>query len=66
MKKIFDILSQCTLFEGIGQSDLNALMECLNGRTINIPKGNPVFLEGDPARFVGVVLSGTVQVVRED
>ena len=66
MKKNFDILSQCTLFEGIGQSDLNALMECLNGRTINIPKGNPVFLEGDPARFVGVVLSGTVQVVRED
>lgn len=66
MKKIFEILSQCSLFEGIGQSDLNALMECLNGRTINIPKGNPVFLEGDPARFVGVVLSGTVQVVRED
>ncbi|MDY3909613.1 MAG: Crp/Fnr family transcriptional regulator [Eubacterium sp.] len=66
MKKNFDILSQCTLFEGIGQSDLNALMECLNGRTINIPKGNPVFLEGEPARFVGVVLSGTVQVVRED
>ena len=66
MKKNFDILSQCTLFEGIGQSDRNALMECLNGRTINIPKGNPVFLEGDPARFVGVVLSGTVQVVRED
>lgn len=54
------------MFEGIGQSDLNALMECLNGRTINIPKGNPVFLEGEPARFVGVVLSGTVQVVRED
>lgn len=66
MKKNFEILSQCSLFEGIGQSDLNALMECLNGRTINIPKGNPVFLEGDPARFVGVVLSGTVQVVRED
>lgn len=29
-------------------------------------KGNPVFLEGDPARDVGVVLMGAVQVVRED
>ena len=38
----------------------------MDGKTISVPKGNPVFLEGAPARFVGIVLSGTLQVVRED
>lgn len=66
MEKYFEILFQCPLFADIKQSDLKAMMGCLNGKTTEVPKGNPVFLEGDPARYVGVVLSGTVQVVRED
>ncbi|MGN0470626.1 MAG: Crp/Fnr family transcriptional regulator [Acutalibacteraceae bacterium] len=66
MKKYFDILSQCPLFAGIEQYDLNTMIRCLNGRIVNIQKGNPVFLEGDSAEFVGVILSGTVQVVKED
>ena len=66
MEKYFGILSQCPLFDGIEQDDWNDLTGCLNGRTVSVPKGKPVFLEGDPAQFVGVVLSGTVQVVRED
>ena len=66
MKKLFDILSQCPLFDGITQSDFDSMIACLDGRTIDVAKGNPVFLEGDPARSLGVVLSGTVQVVRED
>ena len=66
MEKYFGILSQCPLFDGIEQDDWNDLTGCLNGRTVSVPKGKPVFLEGDPAQFVGVVLSGAVQVVRED
>lgn len=66
MKKYFRILSQCPLFDGIEQYELETMIGCLNGKTVNVPKGTPVFLEGDPARFVGVVLSGTLQVIRED
>lgn len=66
MKEFFDILSQCALFDGIAQADLDKMIDCLNGKTIHATKGNPVFLEGDPARFIGVVLSGTLQIVRED
>lgn len=66
MNDFFEILSRCPLFEGIEQPDLNTVITCLNGKTIRVPKGNPVFLEGTPARYVGIVLSGTVQIVRED
>ena len=60
MEKYFFILSQSPLFHGIGQEDLKAMMACLGGKFIAVPKGDPVFLEGDPAQLVGVVLSGGV------
>ena len=66
MEDFLEILSQCPLFDGMEESDLDSMIACLNGKTMDVPKDSPVFLEGTPARFVGVVLSGTVQVVRED
>ena len=66
MEKYFEILSQCPLFDGIAQNNLKALIECMHGKTVDVSKGTPVFLEGDPAWFVGIVLFGTVQIVRED
>jgi CRP-like cAMP-binding protein len=66
MEHFFENLLHCPLFHGIEQSDLHSMIKCLDGKTITITKGSPVFMEGAPAQFVGVVLSGTVQVVRED
>ena len=66
MEEYFDILSQCPLFAGISQEELKSMLSCLDGRIIQTPKGSPVFLEGEPAAFVGVVLSGKVQILRTD
>ena len=66
MEKYFSILVQCPLFHGIGQEDLKAMMACLGAKFTAVSKGDPVFLEGDPAQQVGVVLSGGVQVVQDD
>ena len=66
MKNYFSILSQCALFQGISQEELQEMMGCLGAKLISLAKGSPVFLEGDPAQFVGIVLSGGVQVVRDD
>lgn len=66
MEEYFDILSQCPLFSGISRQEMGLMLNCLGGKITGIAKGNPVFLEGDPAEFVGVVLSGQVQIVRTD
>lgn len=66
MEEYFDILSQCPLFAGICLQELGQMLSCLGGKITGIAKGNPVFLEGDPAEFMGVVLSGKVQIVRTD
>lgn len=66
MEKYFAVLSANPLFAGIGQEDLTSLMYCLAARVEKFPKGAPVFLEGDPAAFIGFVLEGAVQIVWDD
>lgn len=66
MKKYFEILSQCPLFYGMDESDMDSILRCLGGKITFISKGDPVFLEGDPANVVGIVLSGSVQGVQDD
>lgn len=66
MEDFFEVLSQCPLFAGIGLTEMQDMLSCLDGKIAGIAKGSPVFLEGDPAEFVGVVLSGKVQIIRDD
>ncbi len=64
MEEYFSL--RCPLFAGISQEDLSPMLRCLGGREKAVPKGSPVFLEGEPATHMGVVLTGTVQVVQQD
>lgn len=66
MKKHFHVLSQCPLFDDIEPADLETMIGCLGGKITAVSKGDPVFLEGDPAQLVGVVLSGSIQVTQDD
>ena len=66
MKKYYDILLSNPLFEGISREDLGHLMGCLSARSTVAAKGEPVFLEGDRAGYIGFVLEGAVQIVRDD
>lgn len=62
----FEVLSHCPLFANVEQTDFKAMLSCLSPKIIEVAKGDAVFLEGTPAEYVGIVLSGAVQVVRED
>ncbi|MFR5902428.1 MAG: hypothetical protein ACLUIO_23560 [Neglectibacter timonensis] len=53
MEAYYEILSRCPLFAGISREEMPEILGCLDKRVAEIPKGNPVFLEGEPARFVG-------------
>lgn len=66
MEQCFDIISGGPLFSGISREDLQSLMGCLQARVILVQKGEPVFLEGDAAGFVGIVLEGSIQLERYD
>ena len=66
MKDFFEILHNCPLFSGVQPADLEAMLGCLNARKVTTDKDTYIFREGDPADFVGVVLSGAVRVLRTD
>lgn len=66
MEKYFPILTKTPLFFGVEPAEISALLGCLQARVVAIAKGKPVFLEGDEAGFLGLVLSGSVQIVRDD
>ena len=66
MKDLYPLLHGCPLFDGIDSADLSAMLACLGARQISAKKGHALFREGDPAVYVGIVLSGSVQLIRED
>ena len=59
-------LGACPLFAGIAPEHRAAMLSCLGARRRRVEKGEVVFLEGSPAEYVGVVLEGAAQVVRDD
>jgi len=66
MRNFDAVLQSCPLFAGIMMEDLLAMMSCIGGRKLSVMKGQPIYREGDPATHVGLVLSGAVQLIRED
>jgi len=66
MNLFFNALKECILFKNIDNKNLNSILHCLNVRRKIFTKGQIVFAEGDPATHLGIVISGCVQIVRED
>lgn len=64
--KYLPVLQTCPLFFGIDPVELPVLLECLGARTVTVGRRQAVLREGEPARFVGVVLGGGVQILQED
>ena len=66
MKEFLPILQACALFDGLNPTDLSGILGCLGARITQIKKGQAIFREGDTTAFIGIVLTGAVQLIRED
>ena len=53
------------LFDGMSLEEANAMVECLDGHVISRDKGAAIFVEGSHANRFGVVLSGSLVVVKD-
>ncbi len=54
------------LFRGISEDDLRGVMTCVRAHTKSYDKGQFIYLQDADILSVGVVLSGSVQMIRED
>ena len=66
MKKYLPVLKKCGLFNEIEEGNLLAMLGCLDAKVISIEKEMTIFQEGTPAKYIGIVLEGSVQMVQDD
>lgn len=66
MKKYFHILRKGPLFHRIADKNLLALLGCLGATVACYEKNETIIAEGEPAKYIGIVLSGSAQVMRVD
>ena len=66
MDHSLEILKSCPLFTGVEEQDMAAMLACLGAQNHTAQKGTVIFHEGEPAVYVGIVLSGAIRVIRED
>ena len=66
LKIFLNILKKCPLFEGICDESLLKMLVCLGVRVVSFEKKYTVFAEGTEAKYIGIVLSGKVQIMQVD
>lgn len=66
MEKILDTLSDCPLFSGISRAELSGLVGCLGAKVMLHDRNSIVFDEGSEPKYVGILLSGSAQLIQED
>ena len=54
------------LFEDITAKDVDVMLGCLCGRVRGYKKGEIIIMERDNVRHIGIVLRGTVHLIKED
>ena len=66
MKEFLPVIRSSSLFSGISETELAAMLSCLETREECFPKDTFLLRTGDTAESIGLVLSGSVLVVQED
>ena len=64
--EVFPALSACSLFAGLTQDEIAAILPCLSARQTGFRRGQFLLRAGDEVRFAGVVLAGEVELLQED
>lgn len=66
MQTYIPVLSKCPLFHHIDNEDIEKLLKALHPQKMKADKKQVLFMEGDPAKAIGIVLKGSIQIIRND
>lgn len=66
MEQYYPILKKCVLFRGIEESNYKHLLGCMDAQVKNFEDEEYIFFAGDEINHVGVVLSGRVEILKEN
>lgn len=61
-----NLFSKCWLFAGIDEEEINEILLCLEAEEKDFEKGSYIYRIGDKVRYLGLVKSGSVNIVKDD
>lgn len=66
MEQYIPVLKKCALFRHIEEKEIRPLLGCLGAQVKSFSADDYVFLAGDEINAVGIVLSGIVEIMKEN
>jgi CRP-like cAMP-binding protein len=66
MEKEISAALQSVLFAGVKEDEIRSMLKCLSAKKKKYKKGEFILLYGDSIRSIGLLVSGTVNVIKED
>ncbi len=66
MEQYYPIIKKCALFRSIGETEFGHLMACLGAQVRSFKQEEYLFFAGDEINSVGVVLSGVIEIMKEN
>ena len=66
MKKYLEILKKCSLFDQIDDENLLRMLNCLGAKVEFFDKKYTVIAEGNTAKYIGIMLSGSAHITKSD
>lgn len=66
MNEYLDIIKMSPLFNGISENEIKSMLTCLSAKSETYKKNQFIFRLGETIAAVGMVLSGSVYITKED
>jgi len=66
MEQYNTVLKKCALFRSIDETDIGHLLKCLDAQVKSYEAEEYIFLSGDVINYVGIVLTGLVEIMKEN
>ncbi|MFI3225828.1 MAG: Crp/Fnr family transcriptional regulator [Clostridia bacterium] len=66
MKNILPKLKKVALFYDISDEDILSLLQCLEAKKVQYLANQVIFSQGEMVELVGIVLSGNIQIIKDD
>ena len=66
MKNFISVLKRTKLFSGIGEGDIEAMLDCLQAHIRHYGKGEFVFRHGETVGEIPVLVAGKLHIQRDD
>lgn len=66
MEKIFNVIKHNILLSGIDYGEFEKMYRCIEAKTQFYNKGGYIILSGELLDYIGLIISGSVKIIKED